>query len=192
VVAICLFLSAITATAIRMRHQHGRRKASPIAVEKRPAQKSDGTSAALTMTPVPAHSQPQTIEQTLRPQKPLAKTETSPVAQPEPRKDTAGSVLTDGEIHQVLPDIPQKARDTIHGTVRVSVKVSVDAAGRVTQAELDSAGPSRYFANLAVQAAQKWTFGAAKGGDSAALRAWTVHFAFTPTDTKARAVPEVR
>jgi len=61
-------------------------------------------------------------------------------------------------VQQVLPDVSQKARDTIHGTIRVSVRVHVDPSGDVAGAELESAGPSSYFARLAVQAAQGWKF----------------------------------
>ena len=61
-------------------------------------------------------------------------------------------------VQQVLPDVPQKARDTIHGTIRVRVRVHVDPSGDVAGAELESAGPSSYFARQAVQAAQGWKF----------------------------------
>ena len=61
-------------------------------------------------------------------------------------------------VNQVLPDVPQKARDTIHGILRVSVRVHVDRPGSVVGAELESPGPSKYFARLAMQAAQGWKF----------------------------------
>jgi len=59
---------------------------------------------------------------------------------------------------RVVPDVPQKSLNTIHGTVRVRIRVAVDASGNVTDAKFESAGPSRYFANLAMEAAQKWRF----------------------------------
>jgi TonB family protein len=91
-------------------------------------------------------------------------------------------------IHQVLPEVPQKARDTIRGTVRVSVKVSVDPTGHVADAALDTPGPSRYFANLALKAAQQWTFGTATGSDANTVREWILNFAFSPIDTQVRSV----
>jgi TonB family protein len=88
--------------------------------------------------------------------------------------------------------VPQKARDTIHGTVRVSVKVSVDPVGSVVEAALDNAGPSPYFANLALHAAQKWTFGAADASGANGNREWILHFAFKQADTQARAEQAAR
>jgi serine/threonine protein kinase len=57
-----------------------------------------------------------------------------------------------GELmNQVLPDVPTKARASIQGRVKVSVRVRVDPSGSVVDAKLDSAGPSKYFANLALE-----------------------------------------
>ncbi|MFZ0521635.1 MAG: TonB family protein [Candidatus Acidiferrales bacterium] len=61
-------------------------------------------------------------------------------------------------LHQALPDAPQKARNTIQGKVRVSVKVHVDESGNVTAATFESPGPSKYFADRVLQAAQLWKF----------------------------------
>jgi len=66
-------------------------------------------------------------------------------------------------VQQVLPDVPQAARDTIQGAVRLSVRVAVDPAGNVVNAVLESPGPSRYFAGLALEAARKWKFTPAAG-----------------------------
>ena len=73
-------------------------------------------------------------------------------------KTPTGGVVQSGVRQKVLPDVPRSASDTIRGTVRVSVKVVVDASGNVVEATLISPGPSRYFARLALQAAQKWKF----------------------------------
>ncbi|HVH89617.1 MAG TPA: protein kinase [Terriglobales bacterium] len=82
-------------------------------------------------------------------------------------------------IRQVVPDIPQRALRTIHGKVRVAVRVHLDAAGNVVGAEFASAGPSRYFANHAMAAAQSWKF--AQGRD--ATRVWLLQFIFERTGT---------
>ena len=87
-------------------------------------------------------------------------------------------------IHQVLPDVPQTARDTIQGTIRVSVKVHVDPSGSVAGSEFDSAGPSQYFARLALQAAQGWKFAP---DAQAANREFILRFEFTNAETKASA-----
>jgi TonB family protein len=65
-------------------------------------------------------------------------------------------------VEKILPEVPQKARDTIRGKVRVGVRVLVDPSGSVVNAKLDSAGPSKYFAELALQAARRWKFGPTK------------------------------
>jgi TonB family protein len=42
--------------------------------------------------------------------------------------------------------------------VRVIISLQVDPSGNVTGADFDTAGPSQYFAGLAMQAAKSWTF----------------------------------
>jgi serine/threonine protein kinase len=72
--------------------------------------------------------------------------------------NSASPVAGDGLAHRVVPSVPEKALRTIHGRVRVNVKVVVDGFGNVTRAEFISAGPSRYFANQALEAAREWKF----------------------------------
>lgn len=96
---------------------------------------------------------------------------------------TTGSLDQGDVVHQVLPNVPQSARDTIQGTVRVKVRVHIDPSGNVTGAELDSPGPSKYFARLAMQAAQGWKFAPADGQD--ASREWILRFEFARTATRA-------
>jgi TonB family protein len=85
---------------------------------------------------------------------------------------------------QVIPNVPESARKTIHGTVRVGVRVSVDSSGEVTEAELDSAGPSKYFAQMALDAAQQWKFDPPKMQGRNVLSDWLLQFQFTRTGTK--------
>jgi eukaryotic-like serine/threonine-protein kinase len=86
-------------------------------------------------------------------------------------------------VHQVLPDVPKTASDTIWGTVRVGVRVSVDSSGKVTRAELDSAGPSRYFAALSLQAARNWEFAPPSRDGGPVASAWILHFNYTNSGT---------
>jgi len=93
--------------------------------------------------------------------------------------------LTPGQVaQQVVPDVPRSARDTIRGTVRVGVRIGVDSAGNVTEAELDSPGPSKYFAHLALEAAQQWRFEPPKVEGRNVLSDWLLHFQFTGEGTK--------
>jgi TonB family protein len=97
----------------------------------------------------------------------------------------ATSSRAPGEVlHQVLPTVPRKAKETIQGKVRVSVRVRVAPSGNVTGATLDSPGPSRYFAGLALQAARRWKFVPAKADGREIASAWTLRFEFGRTGTK--------
>jgi TonB family protein len=108
------------------------------------------------------------------------KSEKAPAA---PEK--ASRRLTPGQVaQQVVPDVPKSARDTIRGTVRVGVRISVDSAGNVTEADLDSPGPSKYFANLALEAAQQWKFDPPKMAGRNVLSDWLLHFQFTGQGTR--------
>jgi TonB family protein len=93
-------------------------------------------------------------------------------------------------VHEVIPDVAKSASDTISGTVKVSVRVEVDATGKVAEASLDSPGPSKYFANLAVQAAQRWTFSSAQAGGQGVSSKWLLRFEFSRDGAKAFPVRE--
>jgi TonB family protein len=100
-----------------------------------------------------------------------------PAAKP-PVQDTNGRAAP-GVLQEVLPEVPQPARNTIQGKVVVSVKIDVDPSGEVTAAKLESTGSSRYFADFAVKAARRWKFRPAN-----VAQAWTVRFEFFRNDTK--------
>ena len=117
----------------------------------------------------------------------------APAAPASPQASAANTPpgdLVPGEVvREVLPDVPKSASDTIQGTVRVSVKVQVDPSGQVASAEIDSAGPSKYFARLALQAARDWKFTPAEVDGQPVSSEWTLRFEFTRTTT--RAIPAV-
>jgi TonB family protein len=54
----------------------------------------------------------------------------------------------------------------------------VNAAGNMTNADFDSAGPSKYFANKALEAARQWSFQPAEVGGQAVASTWILHFDF--------------
>ena len=64
------------------------------------------------------------------------------------------------------------------------MRVAVNAAGDVTDAELESLGGSNYFNRVAVDAARQWKFAAGAGG------AWQVQFQFRQDGTDLRATRE--
>ena len=88
----------------------------------------------------------------------------------------------------MLPDVPRSAQNTISGTIKVVVRVQVDASGKVTSTALKSAGPSRYFANQALKAAQHWEFSAPQAGGQPVPSTWLLQFRFKRKSIQA--VPE--
>jgi len=102
-----------------------------------------------------------------------------PTVQHQP--DAAPSVLK-----EVIPDVPQSALDTIRGTIRVAVRVSIDKQGVVVAAAADDPGPSRYFKRLSIEAAKKWTFTPASSEEQ---RTMLVRFNFTRNGTTAHSGP---
>ena len=98
---------------------------------------------------------------------------------PHPTPSTSG-VVHGKVLQQVLPNASQTSRDTIHGKVRVSVKIHVDESGSVTDATLDSPGPSQFFADRALKAAQLWKFTPAKMNGSNVPSEWLLRFEIDP------------
>jgi TonB family protein len=87
-------------------------------------------------------------------------------------------------LHQEIPDVPRRNRDTIRGHIKVSVRVTVDSSGNVVDETLENPGPSKYFAHLATEAARKWKFAPAGNHDS---RKWLLRFEFTRGGTTGHA-----
>jgi TonB family protein len=84
---------------------------------------------------------------------------------------------------RILPNVSPSARKTIQGHIRVGVRVNVDAAGNVTRASLQSRGPSEYFARLAQESAQRWTFSPAQVNGQPVASEWILRYAFGREDT---------
>jgi len=92
------------------------------------------------------------------PASPTTAQKTTPSVTPAPVPERSTTTRPQTVLHQVLPTVPRSASDTITGTVRVRVRMTVDDAGKVTNTAFESAGPSRYFARLAMEAARQWEF----------------------------------
>jgi outer membrane biosynthesis protein TonB len=98
----------------------------------------------------------------------------------------AYSFASTGQIvRQVLPNVTASALRTIHGKVRVTVRVHTDGAGNVAKAEFVSTGPSRYFANHALEAAQDWKFATS----NANAHVWVLQFVFQRSGTSVNTRP---
>ena len=132
------------------------------------------------VSPKPATSNPATSNLTTA--KPAPR---NPAPVPVPPTPTASAPTRSEVVHQVLPEVPQSARNTITGTIKVSVQVEVDPSGKVTAAKFKSAGPSKYFAGLAMKAAERWEFSAPVVDGKSTASAWVLQFRFKRTSTQA-------
>ena len=101
-----------------------------------------------------------------------------------------GPISRGAVLNRIVPDVPRSASDTIRGTVIVTVRVTVNPTGVVTNADLESRGPSAYFARLATESARNWTFRPPQQYGRPVASAWLLHYAFqqdgtdvTPTET---------
>ena len=120
-----------------------------------------------------------------RPTLPTGKQRPVPaIAAPLPQSPVSGAQTSKGlavmaaVVQRVLPDVPQSARMTIRGTVEVRIRVTVDPSGDVSNATFDSPGVSKYFANLALQAARDWRFKPAQVDGQTVTSVWILRFQF--------------
>ncbi len=113
---------------------------------------------------------------------------TTAVLSPRPRvpgTQIPKSVAVKGAVaERVLPDVPRSASRTIQGKVEVRIRVTVDPSGDVSNAAFDSLGVSKYFANLALQAARNWRFKPAQVDGQAVSSVWILRFQFRQTGTE--------
>jgi TonB family protein len=90
---------------------------------------------------------------------------------------------------RALPNVSQGARNTIQGKIRVAVRVNVDATGSVTDAKLTSPGPSKYFANQALQSARRWKFKPPQTDGQPIASAWLLKYQFGRAGTEVSPAP---
>ena len=131
-------------------------------------------------TPQPAAADGKTI----KPSPPIA---TPPAQSPvtKTRSSKGASAPVKGEVvEQVLPEVSPKAMASIHGQFGVRVRVEVDAAGAVSDATLDSPGPSQYFAKAALEAARHWKFKPVQVKGKPVASVWMLQFQFTQGRTR--------
>ena len=122
-------------------------------------------------TPAPPMAQPAALrpESVAKPEDGLPKT---------PVREAPSKAAPQDIIKQVLPEVPVQARNTIRGKVTVTIRVAVDSTGSVVDAENESPASSRFFGNLALQAARQWKFAPMDPRRSALTNVWALHFRF--------------
>jgi len=124
--------------------------------------------------PVPKASTPKTV---------------AAIRSDERAQSTSDRKVIENEVtRRIVPNIPEKARNTIEGKPTVVVRVSVDPKGNVTKAALERSFSS-YFGKFALQAARQWKFIPYEG---ASPREWILRFEFTHTNTQVVAQKVVR
>lgn len=161
-------------------------------VRPRPSSGPDQTQtdqAQTSSTPPPTPSPQDSPSPRSQSQMPSQQTGQTAPAEPPPTRAPANhrtpgtspaaatSAATSDEIvERATPQVSPSARRTISGKIKVRVRVVVDSTGNVTEAKLKDAGPSKYFARIALEAARRWKFAPAPDGNR---REWTLLFAFT-------------
>jgi TonB family protein len=102
-----------------------------------------------------------------------------------PKPSRSDLVMAPSAPHEVIPEVPESARRTISGHVKVWVRVIVNQDGSVLAATADRIGPSRYFQRLAIEAGRKWTFPPI---DTQSKRLMQIRFDFSRDGTTGDAV----
>ena len=97
-----------------------------------------------------------------------------------------GGVPTGPVVHEDIPRVPHSALATIHGRIKIVVRVAVNEAGTVTDTTLQYPGSSSYFAHMASESAKAWRFAPASAQQS---RKWLLQFEFTRAGVEAKAAP---
>jgi len=100
------------------------------------------------------------------------------------RSAPASAGASGATVHEEIPNVSASSRNTIHGHVRVAVKVTVDSSGRVIHDVLNNPSSSNYFNRVASEAARKWRFATADQGS----REWLLRFEFGREGTTVKAV----
>jgi hypothetical protein len=113
----------------------------------------------------PGHPQPAAVIASTTDPAPIAPPPVAPAALATPRT----------VVHQEIPDASRGARDTIHGDLKILVRVTVDRSGAVVGETLQSQGSSKYFTRLGIEAAKKWTFSPSDRDNDQ----WLLRFDFT-------------
>jgi protein kinase-like protein len=118
---------------------------------------------------------------------PIASQQTA--APPPAQSSVTAQSAVSPVVHEEIPAVSRGARDSIHGQIKVAVRVTVDRAGNVVAENLEVHGSSRYFARLASDAAKKWKFAPT---ENQSPREWLLQFDFSRGGVTGHADPRIR
>jgi TonB family protein len=130
------------------------------------------------------------------PQQPsrTSSSETAPATgQVAPGPHAASRANGEGAVaDRVVPNLPEAARQSMHGPQEAVVQVFVDQNGRVSNAAFATSGPGNYFARTAMRAARDWKFDPPIRNGHPQPSVWTLRFHFTPGRTEVSAMQDRR
>ena len=132
--------------------------------------------------PAAAPQQPPLQQATPEPEQQPPPPAAAPPSTVTPRQSGVGAIKGAAS-QRVMPEILPSASDSIRGTVNVRVRLNVSPAGDVTDAAFESAGPSKYFARVAMDAARQWKFRPAQANGQPVASVWTLQFLFSRGNT---------
>lgn len=101
----------------------------------------------------------------------------------------ASNFVPGAVIQRVRPHVSRTARRTIHGSVKIKVKVAVDPSGSVAGVTLDSPESRDYFTDMAIEAARHWRFTPAQVNGQNVASEWILGFEFGRGRTRIRPSP---
>lgn len=101
---------------------------------------------------------------------------TAPAPEVAPPATSSTNSAGGAVLHQVMPELSQSAKNTIRGTIKISVVVDVGPSGKVIAARFKSAGPSHYFAGKTMAAAEQWQFSPPQVNGEPAASSWLLQF----------------
>lgn len=136
-------------------------------------------SAPPSQSPSSSPPQPQTA--------PMTGQSTPPPSRPLRRASAEGAVA-----QQVLPHVPETAKQSIRGPQVAVIRVWVDSRGSVKNAAYASSGPGNYFARAAMRAAHEWKFSPPVRGGHPQPSVWSIRFYFTRGKTEVSATQSGR
>jgi TonB family protein len=161
---VALIAAVLIAVFLIARPRPGADKASQAPAQNAAPSAVPSTNAAATNAPPKGSAQP-----------------ASPtgLSAPVPSVATANAPPPDSQgrvIERVIPKITPGALRSVKGKIKIQVKVKVDETGRVTEARFKSRGPSRFFADRALDAARGWKFEPVRENGKPLASQWMVEF----------------
>jgi serine/threonine protein kinase len=162
-----------------------------------PQQPAASTEPAPQPESSPTSSAAQPADSTASPSEPPPAAPAAPVAQtpapPPVPAHTEPALPTNSEgavAHQTMPSVSSAAIESMHGPVRVTVRVDVNPKGDVSSAAYVSPGEGNYFARVSRRAAEQWKFQPPRAHSRSLASVWTLHFYFTGRNVDVTAVQD--